>query len=219
MVKAVLKYGIPVTPLSRPVFSALYTLHVFVREIGIWSLRFFYYEPLFRSQCRRVGKRLWMEKLPYIVNHGSIHIGSNVRLSGKPSFAFSSNLYPEPSITIGDNTFIGHQTSFSMGKSIVIGHDCFIASGVQISDNDGHPLDYRDRMKHFPPRLENVRDVRIGDNVWIGGNALILKGVTIGDRAIVGARAVVTRDVSPDTVVAGNPARVIKILGAKDTNE
>jgi acetyltransferase-like isoleucine patch superfamily enzyme len=212
MVKAVLKCGIPVTTFSRPFFSALYTLHVLVRETGIWVIRFFYYEPLFRSQCRQIGKGLWMEKLPYIVNRGAIHIGRNVRLSGKPSFGFSTRLYPEPSITIGDNTFVGHQTAFSAGKSIVIGNDCLIAGGVQISDNDGHPLDYLDRMKHLPPRMEDVKEVLIGNNVWIGGNAVILKGVTIGDRAIVGARAVVTRDVPPDTVVAGNPARVIKNL-------
>jgi acetyltransferase-like isoleucine patch superfamily enzyme len=212
MLKTVLQCGIPVNPFTRPIFSALYSLHVFVREVGIWGVRFFYYEPLFKSQCRTVGKKLWMEQLPYVVNSGVIHIGDNVRLSGKPSFAFSTHLYPEPSITIGDNAFIGHQTSFSVGKSIVVGHDCLIAGGVHIADNDGHPLNYLDRMKHQPPRMEDVMEVRIGNNVWIGNHAVILKGVTIGDRAIVGARAVVTHDVPPDTLVAGNPARVIRNL-------
>jgi maltose O-acetyltransferase len=55
----------------------------------------------------------------------------------------------------------------------------------------------------------------IGDDVWVGNGAMILKGVTIGDRAVVAARAVVTKDVPPDTVVAGNPARVVKTLLAQ----
>jgi len=212
IVKGFLKFGIPVTPLTRPFFSALYSLHVLCREGGIWALRCFYYEPLFRSQCRTVGRKLWMEQLPYMVNRGVICIGENVRLSGKPSFLFSSKLYPEPSITIGDNTFIGHGTSFAAGRSIVVGNDCLIAGGVHFADNDGHPLNYLDRMQHLPPSLEDVKAVRIGNNVWIGSRAVILKGVTIGDRAVVGTCAVVTHDVPPDTVVAGNPARVIKHL-------
>jgi acetyltransferase-like isoleucine patch superfamily enzyme len=213
VIKNMLKCGIPVNCLTRPFFSALYLVHVGIREGGIWALRLFYYEPLFRSQCRAVGKGLWMEELPYIVNSGAIYLGENVRLSGKPSFSFSSRLYPDPSLTIGDNTFIGHQASFSIGKTIVIGNDCLLAGGVHIADNDGHPLDYRDRMNHLPPRKEDVREVRVGNNVWIGSQAVILKGVTIGDRAVVGARAVVTKDVPPDVVVAGNPARVVKRLG------
>lgn len=175
-------------------------------------LRFFYFEPLFRSQCQAVGKNLWMEKLPYIVNSGVIKIGHHVRLSGKPSFGFSTRLFPSPSITIGDNTFIGHGTSISAGKAISIGNNCFISGGVRISDNDGHPLNYVDRMNHLPPRKEDVKEVRIGDHVWIGSHAAILKGVTIGDRSIVGACSVVTKDVPPDMIVAGNPARIIKTL-------
>ena len=65
-----------------------------------------------------------------------------------------------------------------------------------------------------PTPPEGIRPVTIGDDVWIGANALILKGVSIGDRAIVGAGAVVTKDVAADVVVAGNPARVVKRLGA-----
>ena len=59
---------------------------------------------------------------------------------------------------------------------------------------------------------DNVLPVTIGNDVWIGHGAVILKGVRIGDRSVVGARAVVTRDVPADTVVAGNPARVVKSL-------
>lgn len=211
-IKRLLGMGIPVNRFTRPVFLVFYRAHVFFREGIIWAVRFFYYEPLFRSQCKSVGSDLWMEKLPYMVNSGIITIGRNVRLSGKPSFAFSSRLDPYPSISIGNDTFIGHQVSLNVGRSITIGNHCLIAGGVRISDNDGHPLNHVDRMNHLPPPMDSVREVRIGDNVWIGSEAVILKGVSVGDRAVIGTRAVVTKDVPPDTVVAGNPARVIKSL-------
>jgi acetyltransferase-like isoleucine patch superfamily enzyme len=211
-IKAVLKIGIPVNGLTRPVFSGLYYLHVFIRETFIWAVRFFYYEPLFKSQCRSVGKGFWMEQLPYIVNSGVIEIGENVRLSGKPSFAFSTKICAQPEVVIGNNTFIGHQTSFMVARKITIGHDCFIAGGVTISDNDGHPIDAAERRQHKPPRTEDVKPVTIGNDVWIAAKATILKGVTIGDRSIIGAYAVVTKDVPPDTIVAGNPAKIIKVL-------
>ena len=79
-------------------------------------------------------------------------------------------------------------------------------------DNDGHPKDAGSRRRNEPVRPEDVRPIKIGDDVWIGTGAIVLKGVSIGDRAIVGAGAVVVRDVQPDTVVAGNPARLIRTL-------
>jgi len=210
MVKAVLKVGIPVNAVTKPFFSFIYYIHVFIRESLIWAFRFFYYEPLFKSQCQKVGVGLWMEQLPYIVNSGVIVIGDNVQLSGKPCFAFSTQIFPSPSVMIGDNTFIGHQTAFMAAKGISVGNDCFIAGGVRFSDNDGHPLDHVDRKNHLPPKKEDVKEIHVGNDVWIGSNAVILKGVTVGDRAIVGANAIVTKDVPSDTIVAGNPAKIIK---------
>jgi maltose O-acetyltransferase len=71
-----------------------------------------------------------------------------------------------------------------------------------------HPLDASERASE----LEYGEPITIGDDVWIGGGAIILGGVTIGDRAVVGAGSVVTRDVPADTVVAGNPARPVRVL-------
>jgi acetyltransferase-like isoleucine patch superfamily enzyme len=77
-----------------------------------------------------------------------------------------------------------------------------------IADYDGHPLSPEHR--HEPPAPEDIRPVVIEDGVWIAARAIILKGVTIGRGSVVGAGAVVTADVPPRTVVAGNPAKVIK---------
>jgi maltose O-acetyltransferase len=155
-----------------------------------------------------------MEQLPYITGKGRILLGASVRLSGKPSIGFSNRFDVLPELMIGDNTFIGHLCSFNIARKVTIGNHCLLAAGVRIYDVDAHPLDAaRRRGNEFFP-AENSEPVSIGDDVWVGTGALILKGVTIGSRSIVGAGAVVTRDVPPDVVVVGNPARVIKRLAA-----
>lgn len=88
---------------------------------------------------------------------------------------------------------------------ISIGNQCAIARNVMIMDFDAHKIMYADGREN---RL--TAPVRIGNHVWIGVGATILKGVTIGDNAVIGAGAVVTKDVESNTVVAGNPAKVIR---------
>lgn len=212
LAKSFLKISMPVNAATKPFFKMLYTAHVILREFFIWFVRFFYYEPLFRSQCLSVGKSFWMEKLPYIVGSGKIKIGNNVRLSGKQGIAFNNKVFNNPVLSIGSNTFIGHDTGFAVMKEIRIGEHCYVAGGVTISDNDGHPVNPKQRRENKPPVPESVKSVLIGNDVWIGRRAFILKGVEIGDRSIIGAGAVVTSDVPSDCVVAGNPAVVIKKL-------
>lgn len=105
-------------------------------------------------------------------------------------------------ISIGANTFINFSCVILDVLPVHIGHDCQIAPSVQIYTAD-HPLDPDVRRTG----LESGRPVHIGNNVWIGGGAIILPGVTIGDDAVIGAGSVVTRDVAAGAVVVGNPAR------------
>lgn len=213
-VRSALQWHLPVGQLTRPVFALLYQMHVAARAGIGWSARFFWYEPLFRSQCRWVGDQFVMEQLPYIVGRGEILIGDRVRFSGKPSFAFSSRTCPSPKLLIGDDCFLGHNTAITVARSVSIGNHCLIAGGVRISDFDGHPIDARRRRAAEPADPESVRSVKLGNDVWVGHSAMILKGVQVGDRAVIGARSVVTHDVPPDTVVGGNPARMIRSLKA-----
>ncbi len=210
--RAVLSAHIPVAGPLRAFFRGLYALHFAIREALIWALRFFWYEPLFRSQCASVGKRFQMEKLPYVTGSGRMLIGNQVRLSGKPSIGFGNRAYAEPQLVIGDGSFLGHGTTFSIMESVIIGRNCLIAGGVSIRDNDGHPVDAAERRNNARCTIDGISRVVIGDDVWIGACATVLKGVHVGNRAIIGANAVVTTDVPADTVVAGNPGRVIKTL-------
>jgi maltose O-acetyltransferase len=110
-------------------------------------------------------------------------------------------------LTIGRGTFINTDFLALGGGAITIGEDVLIGPGVRFY-TPNHPLDPEHRRAGY----ERVQPIVVGDNVWIGGSAVVLPGVTIGDDSIVGAGSVVTKDVPPRTVVAGNPARVIREL-------
>lgn len=211
--RKLLRWHLPVGGVTRPLFHSLYHFHVLVRAAIGWSLRFFWYEPLFRSQCRTIGGRFRMEQLPYLVGRGEIVVGSGVHFSGKPSFAFSARYSPNPKLFIGNGSFLGHNCALTIAHEVRIGDNCLIAGDVRITDFDGHPLCAQQRRAGatFTPET-TLLPVIIGDDVWIGHGAIVLKGVKLGDRSIIGASAVVTRDVPADTIVAGNPARVVKSL-------
>ena len=105
-------------------------------------------------------------------------------------------------IRLGRNVFLNYNCVILDVVAVTIGDDTQIGPGVQILTAD-HPRDPAERATG----VEWGRPVTIGRNVWIGGGAIILPGVTIGDDAIIGAGSVVTRDVAPGTTVIGNPAR------------
>jgi maltose O-acetyltransferase len=110
-------------------------------------------------------------------------------------------------IRLGRNVFINYHCVFLDCARIEVGNDVQIGPAVQLYTAQ-HPLDPAVRRSG----LESASPIRIGNDVWIGGAAVVLPGVTIGDRAVVGAGAVVVRDVPPDSVVVGNPARVVRTL-------
>lgn len=121
-----------------------------------------------------------------------------------------------PALRFGDHVQINDYVHIGAIEEIVVGNHVLIASRVFITDHNhgtyGHPD--RESLPSIPPsqRPWASQPVRIGDRVWIGEQVCILPGVTIGDGAIVGAGSVVTRDVAANTIVAGNPARVIRVF-------
>jgi acetyltransferase-like isoleucine patch superfamily enzyme len=122
-------------------------------------------------------------------------------------------------ISIGDFCYIGEQARVWSAAKINIGNRVFLSHGVNIHDNDAHSLSAAERHRHFKQIVtQGVADfdedlsaaaIDIEDDVWIGFNSTILKGVRLGKGSIVGAASVVTRDVAPYAIVAVNPAVVI----------
>jgi acetyltransferase-like isoleucine patch superfamily enzyme len=123
-------------------------------------------------------------------------------------------------ITIGSRSVVGGQTILDAASAITIGDDVLVSFEVLIFDHDSHALDFAHRQGDVPRWLRGEKEwthvqrapVAIGDKAWIGARAIVLKGVTVGEGAVVGTGSVVTRDVPPWTLVAGNPARVIREL-------
>ena len=93
-------------------------------------------------------------------------------------------------------------------EDILIGNNVMIGSGVIITTTDSHPIHWEARRLNTEPPAS--APVIIGDDVFIGARAIILKGVTIGDGAVIGAGSVVTKSIPPRVIAAGNPARIIK---------
>lgn len=122
-------------------------------------------------------------------------------------------------IRIGSDVFLGSNSILWAADSIEIGSRCTISHGVNIHDTDSHSLSARERHerflekmrhgKHLVPENAKSAPVIIEEDVWIGFNAIVLKGVRIGRGAVVGAGSVVTKDVAPFTIVVGNPPRVV----------
>ncbi|WP_320775919.1 sugar O-acetyltransferase [Streptomyces sp. CRN 30] len=110
-------------------------------------------------------------------------------------------------ITIGARTFVNYNLTALDVAAIVIGEDCQIGPNVQLL-TPTHPLEPQPRRD----KLEAARPITIGDNVWLGGGAIVLPGVTIGDNSVIGAGAVVTKDVPANVVAVGNPARPVREL-------
>ncbi len=108
-------------------------------------------------------------------------------------------------IFVGDNVFVNFDCIFLDAGKIVIGNNCQFGPKTMIFAVT-HPIDPNERAEGF----NLPYDVMIGDNVWVGGGAIIMPGVRVGANAVIGAGSVVTKDVPAGCVVAGNPARVIK---------
>jgi len=152
--------------------------------------------------CTSVGAlpRVWGHVR--VENRGEISIGARVRIRAVP-WACELATAESALLEIGESTFINAAVSISAGVHVQIGSRCEIGPGVLIMDNDFHTAgDPSLRPASIP--------VRIGDGVWIGARAIVLKGVTVGEGATIAAGSVVTSDVPPRTVVAGVPARVIR---------
>ena len=146
----------------------------------------------------------------------AVIIGKHVSCYAGCSFSIGE----DGQCTVGDFTLLNGALIMAEEK-IEIGSHCLISWNVGIADSDFHPLDpaqrlvdaqalapyFKDRPRR--PKLKTA-PVKIADNVWIGMNAVILKGVTIGENCVVAAGSVVTKGVEPNTVVAGNPAVVVK---------
>lgn len=155
-------------------------------------------------------------KVSWLIRGARITIGDNFYLSsGNGVNPIASNLqadvYVEPgaTLTIGNNVGMS-STRLWIHESVRIGNNVKIGGCVLITDTDAYPMDYV--VRRSSNEGTKSAPVVIEDDVWIGAHCIILKGVTIGARSVIGAGSVVTKSIPVDCVAAGNPCRVIKNL-------
>ena len=195
----------------------------FIRNIRKTILRWnfsywrWYNRELFRLKGVRFGKELKVYKKVYLQNkNGRLTIGDNFTLtSGDCINPLCRNLRACIFITNGGSVVIGNNVGMSspciwVHESLSIGDNVKIGGNCTIMDNDVHQIDYRDRRNNNG--VVKTSPVVIENDAWLGANVIVLKGVTIGARSIIGAGSVVTKSIPPDCIAAGNPARVIQYL-------
>ncbi len=153
-------------------------------------------------RCTQVGRLTRLIGRPRVSNNGSIIIGERVRIHSTtvPVELAANN---GGRIEIGKGSFLNYGVSISAHELVRIGERCLLGTYVMILDNDWHEIE--DHTKTPPSR-----PVTLEDNVWLGNRVMVLPGVTVGHDAVVGAGAVVVKDVPPRSVVVGNPARVVR---------
>jgi len=170
-----------------------------------------YVNHFLRPQFERLGKRTTFMKPWHVKIFGeSISLGNYANVIAtsdkKVRLTVWSNFGEKGRIKIGDYCLICPGVRIGAATEIVIGDSCMMAQGSYITDSDWHGLYDRSQP------VGQTAAVRIGNNVWIGDSAIVCKGVTIGDNSVIGAGSIVTKDIPPDVIAAGNPAVVIKKL-------
>lgn len=204
-------------PVIRPLHSFLYFEMIFRKNIWHEFWRIVYHEPMFKSQCFSVGKGFKMlfagNGCAYIYGNAKITLGSNVTMFDKTVFC-GLKVNDQPTIRIGNNTYLGPTLRLLAGKSITIGSYGLIA-GDLITDNPGHPVnDCMARMAPGggSPASSEIRPVVIGDFCFLPGSTVVYPGVTIGDGVVASIGTHIVKDVPPFCRIAGNPGTIIRKL-------
>jgi acetyltransferase-like isoleucine patch superfamily enzyme len=155
---------------------------------------------ILRLRGARIGPKTSIGKRLSVVHAKALRLGSRVEIEHDVFLKTISG-----TLTVGDFTFIGRGCEIDVAASVTIGSHTLLAPNVFITD---HTHNHR-KGQRLDEQGSRVAPVVIGSDAWIGAHAVVLPGVTVGDGAIIGAGAVVTKDVAPFAIVAGVPARVI----------
>lgn len=164
----------------------------------------FFIKTWYFLQGMRVGSNTTLSSIKVTWPH-QVSIGNSCNLEHNIHLKFDGIWKNGPSIIIKDNVFIGTGCEFNIRKQIIVGNDSLIASGCKFIDHDhGVAINELMRKQHGPEQ-----EIIIGNNVWLGCNVVVLKGVHIEDGAVVAAGAVVTKSIPPNEIWGGVPAKRI----------
>jgi acetyltransferase-like isoleucine patch superfamily enzyme len=154
----------------------------------------------------RLNGYVWMRQVEIPRNFSDIAIEAAVALDRGVTLLCSGEPTSQPKIYVGANTYINRNTFIDASLSIVLGKDCAVGPSCYITDHD-HSIE-SDLSPLAQPLIS--KPTSIGDRVWLGANVTVLKGVTIGNDAVIGAGSVVTKDIPAGAIAVGVPAKVIR---------
>ena len=175
-----------------------------------------------------IGNKTNFLGIPIISNEKNaiIKIGKNCLICSRSSQTALGIAHPtilrtlksKSTIYIGNNVRMSG-TTICAAKKVEIGENCVIGADVIISDTDFHSLNPAVRRKEHDAELANVSPVIIGKDVFIGAKSIILKGVSIGKSSVIGAGSVVTKSFNENSIIAGNPAKLIGTINELNNKE
>ena len=201
-----------VLPLPRVVLKVVrpfYFLH-FGIIYAFRNLLIFYRGPLFQARCASFGRGVTLDgKLPFVLGPVQIDVGNDVFIGGNVVINSGYVSDKPPRLILKDRSALGWGVYLTVNSEIVIEEDVRIPHDCRISDSDGHPREVDLRAANVQQSLKDIRPIRICRGAWIGNGSHVMKGVTIGEGAIIGANSVVISDVPPFALAMGNPAEVL----------
>ena len=202
-------FSMPVIP---GLHHALYAGLVSARSMVLVTKRVFWWTPLFQTRLTKPATRLYLEALPFVMGPVQITIGDHCHILGAVTITGRANGPKPPEFIMGRNCGIGWQTTLAVGRTIRLGDNVRISGRAFLAGYPGHPIDARARAAGLPDTEDQIGDIILEDDVWLGTGATVSAGVTIGKGTIVAAGSVVTKDLPPGVLAAGVPAKVIRKL-------
>jgi len=195
------------------IYRPIKAIHHLITELMSSFTRVFYWTPMFKTRLHKGGKQLYLYTgMPLVQGSLEISMGAKCRLSGQTTLSGRWCGKETPQLLIGDNVGIAWQTTIAVGSKVIIGNNVRIAGRCFLAGYPGHPIDPIARAKGLPDTDDQVGDIVLENDVWLGSGVTVMKGVTIGEGTIVASGSVVTSDLPPFVMAAGMPAKVIKQL-------
>ncbi|OEE15942.1 acetyltransferase [Vibrio cyclitrophicus ZF205] len=210
-------------PTPQILNRCLYQAHKLVANMVSGFTRFFYWTPTFKGRIAQCGKNLYLYGgLPFVSGPLQISIGDNCRISGHSTFSGCTQPLEgleHPLLSIGSNVDIGWQSTIAVGGKVIISDNVRIAGGAFLFGYSGHPLDAKRRAAGEGDDPQQIGDIVLEQDVWLGTNVTIKGGVTIGEGAVVAAGSVVTKNIPSFSIAAGNPARVVGQIKSEEVKK
>ncbi len=200
------------------IYQPLYIAHQTISGVLSTMMRVFYWTPMFKTQVKGSCRQLYLYGgKPLVQGSLELVIGDGCRISGVTTFSGRSASEKTPLLHIGNNVGIAWQTTIAVGSKVIIEDNVRIAGRGFLAGYPGHPIDPDLRAKGLPDTDDQVGDIVLKKDVWLGTNVSVMRGVTIGEGTIVAAGSVVTRDLPPYVMAGGVPAKVIRPISSDTT--